>query len=422
MEEINLDLGSNNHKTIELNSSNNKSNQNLNLNSINILKDNIQNKESNIGLDLLINKSKSHTDKNEKIDEFKPSEPVTDSIVSSDIKLNDIGSQSKQNVEIKLENPTSIDVNKSSSSPNNDLDFNLDSLFDDDKKNNLNQNSTTNSNNSNIFSLNNENNNDKNIINTDIKKEKTYEELQKEKAEYIRLLERLEDKGIQSHKKFNMNSDYSEVKSEFDRLSRRRECDQSIKFQRKMLIAIVTAMEFLNTKFDPFDIKLEGWSESVHENVNDYDDVFEELHEKYKEKAQMAPEIKLLLMLGGSGFMFHLTNTMFKSSLPGMGDIMKQNPDLMKQFTQAAASTMGQQMSNNGNSGGGGFGNLMGDIIGNRQRKEMSGPPNINELLNNMNSSNKIDIDMNSNYSESDMENTRNMNINSNSKSINLDI
>ena len=156
--------------------------------------------------------------------------------------------------------------------------------------------------------------------------------------------------------------------------------------------------------------------------MNDYDDVFEELHEKYKEKAQMAPEIKLLLMLGGSGFMFHLTNTMFKSSLPGMGDIMKQNPDLMKQFTQAAASTMGQQMSNNGNSGGGGFGNLMGDIIGNRQRKEMSGPPNINELLNNMNSSNKIDIDMNSNYSESDMENTRNMNINSNSKSINLDI
>ena len=36
--------------------------------------------------------------------------------------------------------------------------------------------------------------------------------------------------------------------------------------------------------------------------------------------------------LVGSGFMFHLTNTMFKSSLPGMGDMMKQNPELMKQF------------------------------------------------------------------------------------------
>ena len=90
------------------------------------------------------------------------------------------------------------------------------------------------------------------------------------------------------------------------------------------------------------DLKLDGWSESVHENVHDYDDVFEELHEKYKGKAQMAPKLKLLLMLGGSGFMFHLTNTMFKSSLPGMGDILKQNPDLMNQFTKATVNAMGQ--------------------------------------------------------------------------------
>ena len=46
----------------------------------------------------------------------------------------------------------------------------------------------------------------------------------------------------------------------------------------------------------------------------------------------MAPELRLLLTLGGSAFMFHLTNTMFKSSLPGMDDVMRQNPDLMKQF------------------------------------------------------------------------------------------
>ena len=39
--------------------------------------------------------------------------------------------------------------------------------------------------------------------------------------------------------------------------------------------------EFLNNKFDPFDIKLDGWSEAVNENVDDYDDVFGELHEKY---------------------------------------------------------------------------------------------------------------------------------------------
>jgi hypothetical protein len=46
-------------------------------------------------------------------------------------------------------------------------------------------------------------------------------------------------------------------------------------------------------------------------------------------------------MLGGSAVMLHMTNTMFKSAMPGMDDIMRQNPDLMQQFTQAAASSMG---------------------------------------------------------------------------------
>ena len=111
-----------------------------------------------------------------------------------------------------------------------------------------------------------------------------------------------------------------------------KELDNSIKFSRKMLMACVTGIEFLNNKFDPFDVKLDGWSESVHENVNDYDDVFEELHEKYKDRAKIAPELKLMLALGGSAFMFHLSNTMFKSQLPGADEILRQNPELVRQF------------------------------------------------------------------------------------------
>ena len=32
-----------------------------------------------------------------------------------------------------------------------------------------------------------------------------------------------------------------------------------------LTLAKVTAIEFLNNKFDPFDVKLDGWSENVHE-------------------------------------------------------------------------------------------------------------------------------------------------------------
>jgi hypothetical protein len=107
-------------------------------------------------------------------------------------------------------------------------------------------------------------------------------------------------------------------------------------------MAIINGIEFLNGKFDPFDIKLDGWSEQVQENINDYDDVFSELYEKYKSKASMAPEIKLLFQLGGSAMMVHMTNTMFKSAMPGMDDIMRQNPDLMRSFQNAAVNSMAQ--------------------------------------------------------------------------------
>ena len=37
--------------------------------------------------------------------------------------------------------------------------------------------------------------------------------------------------------------------------------------------------------------------------------------------------------------MYHITNSMFKNSVPNE-DIMKQNPDLMKQFANAAINQM----------------------------------------------------------------------------------
>jgi hypothetical protein len=135
-----------------------------------------------------------------------------------------------------------------------------------------------------------------------------------------------------------------------------RERRNSVKFQGKMLMSVITGMEYLNNKFDPFDLKLDGWSEQVNENIDDYDEIFSELHDKYKSKAKMAPELKLLFQLGGSAIMLHMTNTMFKSAMPGMDDIMRQNPELMQQFTAAAVNSMSQNRP--------GFGNFMGDLMG----------------------------------------------------------
>jgi hypothetical protein len=197
------------------------------------------------------------------------------------------------------------------------------------------------------------------------------EELLREKFKLLRKLEELEAKGVTLTKKYTMESSILEMRGEYETHVEEREHQNSKKFQGKMLLACITGLEFLNNKFDPFDLKLDGWSEQVNENIDEYDEIFAELHEKYKSKAQMAPELKLLFQLGGSAIMLHMTNTMFKSALPGMDDIMRQNPELMQQFTQAAVNSMSssnQAQGLNGRSAGGGAGagftSFMSDIMG----------------------------------------------------------
>ena len=206
------------------------------------------------------------------------------------------------------------------------------------------------------------------------------QDIKNEKIDLIYKFKKLEGQGIRTTMNYNMNSQLEDMRNEYFKLKKQREVENSIKFQRKVMMAAITGLEFLNNKFDPFDVKLDGWSESVNENIYDYDEVFEELAEKYGGQSEVAPEIKLLMMLGGSAFMFHLTNTMFKSSIPGMDDIMKQNPDLMKQFAKAAVGSIGQETQRMPQQ-------VKKNVPRPRQpvRKDMNVPAGMDDIMNEMN-------------------------------------
>lgn len=209
------------------------------------------------------------------------------------------------------------------------------------------------------------------ITKSSIEPQMSKEELLKEKFTYLQKLEGLEKKGVKLTKKYDMESNLLEMKGEYESVISEKEKNNSIKFQGKMLMACITGIEFLNNRFDPFDVKLDGWSEQINENINDYDEIFAELHEKYKSKATMAPELKLLFQLGGSALMVHMTNSMFKSAMPGMDDIMRQNPELMQQFTSAAVNSMGAV-----NPGLGGFmSSMMADNSRSSQQSHQQMPP-----------------------------------------------
>jgi hypothetical protein len=458
MEEININLDSvpHNNVSVDLNSMGNSTGD------INVMSD-----SSSIGLDLLVNKKKVSSGGPSSPSGIPiPSSPPPTSFTLSDPPMSsgsgsgsggldaislDLGTDSKEiNLDLGSSGRGSGNGGGASSSAEViDLDALLGSNDTSSNTINIDSGSSNTPSSDNIFSLGGDNSGSSGLgSSTDnnyssnsfgqtqsqpLPNVKTFEEIQKEKAELLRLLDRLEAKGVKLSKRFTMESNLEEMQNEYRRITERRAVEQSVKFQRKMLIAFVTAIEFLNNKFDPADLKLDGWSESVHENAHDYDDVFEELHEKYKEKASMAPELKLMLMLGGSGFMFHLTNTMFKTSLPGMGEVFKQNPDLMNQFAKATVNTMGQSEP--------GFANFMGDMMNSRQesaprpqappqpnnsRKEMKGPPNLDDILNDISgarkTTNPIDIELQSNYSESDTDISRNINVSKRGRGMDLNL
>lgn len=230
-------------------------------------------------------------------------------------------------------------------------------------------------------------------------KPKTYADILEEKQDYLFKLNRLNNSGFKSQRKYTLASNLEDIKYEYSRLKRERDVQKSVKFSRKALIACISGMEFLNGKFDPFDVKLDGWSENIMENIDDYDEVFEDLHDKYKGRGQMAPELRLLMMVGGSGFMFHLTNSLFKHSMPNVTDILRQNPDLMSNIQNAALSSMNQNNDP--------VMNMVKNGIKEKQKRrtlsrtpaydrsenvrEMRGPTGVDDILNQLHSNNGDD-------------------------------
>ncbi len=159
-----------------------------------------------------------------------------------------------------------------------------------------------------------------------------------EKRDLLLKLQALEKRrGITLSSTYNMNSTLDDIKMEYNSQSSILETEASIAFMRKGLIFCTSGMEYVNRRYDPIGAKLDGWGENVMENIMDYDGIFERLHHKYSGSVKMEPEMELLFALGGSAFMFHLSHALFKTAMPQFGNVLRENPDLMKGIFNAAS-------------------------------------------------------------------------------------
>ena len=165
-----------------------------------------------------------------------------------------------------------------------------------------------------------------------------FSSIEEEKQDIILKLHRLKQKGFPVTRNFTQTSDIYEMRTELGKIKYSIELDSSIKFSRKMLMGCVSTIEFMNKKWDPFDLALNGWSENVMESIDDYDPVFEKLYDKYKGKVSMPPELELVVAVSGSAFMFHLSHSMLRSLGPKIAEKIKKNPEILKSAMREAAA------------------------------------------------------------------------------------
>jgi hypothetical protein len=157
------------------------------------------------------------------------------------------------------------------------------------------------------------------------------------KLDMLRKLGELAQYGVKLSQNYNINSDYDTMKYEYELHRSIRAKRNGVNWMSSMMMNCVYGLEMLNEKYDPFSVKLKGWSEQMNSEQDNYYDVFGELYEKYSKPGKsVPPEIKLMLMISGSAIKFHLANTLM-GSMPNLQEKFSQNPELAQKLREQAA-------------------------------------------------------------------------------------
>jgi len=156
------------------------------------------------------------------------------------------------------------------------------------------------------------------------------------RLDMLRKLGELVQYGVKLSQNYNMNSDYFAMKYEYELHKNIRAKQNSVNWMSSLMLNCIYGIEILNEKYNPFDLKLKNWSEQINADINNYYDVFGEIYEKYNQPGKnMAPELKLVLMISGSALKFHLNNTLLSQNNkipPNLTQNTEQDPAILEQI------------------------------------------------------------------------------------------
>jgi hypothetical protein len=178
-----------------------------------------------------------------------------------------------------------------------------------------------------------------------------------------------ERRGHRLPRRHTMSSPYEEVAGDYDYVKRTKAQQNSVRVQKQVLVTVVSVIEMANNAIDPFGVDLEGWGDHFGSNIDDFDDVLVELHDTYQSRVSVAPEVRMIMMMGMSILAFKQAK---QSSTPEFDEVMQSNPDLARAYASAASSCAGKRAGLGGRRGA--SGGLGSGLVMNLVRGMMPGP------------------------------------------------
>ena len=120
------------------------------------------------------------------------------------------------------------------------------------------------------------------------------EDIMLEKLNMLRKLAELKTAGVTLSQVYNMNSDLNMMRYEYELHKNIRAKQNGINWMSSMSLNMIYGLEMMNDTYNPFDLKLTGWSAQMNADINNYYDVFGELYEKYNQAYSLHMDCSLV--------------------------------------------------------------------------------------------------------------------------------
>lgn len=164
------------------------------------------------------------------------------------------------------------------------------------------------------------------------------------KLDMLRKLGELKQCGVHLSQNYNLDSDLDMMQYEYKLHHDIRTKQNTVQWMSHMMIGIIKGTEMFNDTYNPFDIKLEGLSDKIGSDMHNFYTVLGDIYEKYNQPGkQMAPEMKLLLMISGAALSIQVNRV-----VPGFGSSANtiKNEENLRELRQKAEADSSDNAAN----------------------------------------------------------------------------